>query len=190
MVGFHDHRARCEASVSQFENTPEIFRTPLPVHCNLLAAPLFHKLGGRRLSLPGPTPPLDTSRYVHVSGFPPAAKTDAVMRPLKDASECDWFHWIDDTSGVAECPSEEAVQALLQAAASASAAASVEAAGVDPPPEVNPTQLRLSDMKIVQLDPSLLDGEEDGSLEEKRGTKRPRQEKAKTEESVKVAETL
>lgn len=112
------------------------------------------------------------------------------MRPLKDASECDWFHWIDDNSGVAECPSAEAAQALLEAAASASAAASVEAAGGDPPPEVNPSQLSLSDMKIAQLDPSMIDDEEDSSLEEKRDTKRLRQDQAKVEESVKVIQAI
>lgn len=112
------------------------------------------------------------------------------MRPLKDTSECDWFHWVDDTSGVAECPSAEAAQTLLQAAASASAAASVKAAGGDPRPEVNPTQLSLSDMKIVQLDPSMIDSEEDNSPEEKRDSKRLRQDEAKAEESVKVIQAI
>ena len=133
------------------------------------------------MCLPGPTPPPDFSRYLHVSGFPPAAKTDAVMHPLKAVGGCEgtWFHWIDDTSGVAEMSTAEAAQALLQAvlqaAVSASANAdtsiSVKKAEAD---AVDPTRLRLGDMKVVQLNPSILEvDEEDGDVN--RSTKRSRQ---------------
>lgn len=140
------------------------------------------------MCLPGPAPPLDLSRYLHVSGFPSAARTDAVMRPLKAVNglERTWFHWIDDTSGVAECQSAEGARSLLEAAAAAiaDAAATALAPASEPSRVVDPEQLLLEDMKIVELDDGMLygprqDGDDGGSKE--RGTKRPRQEAESTD---------
>ncbi|CAN0424081.1 unnamed protein product, partial [Laminaria digitata] len=136
--------------------------------------PLFKILGGQRLCLSGPAPPLDLRCYVHVSGFPSAARTDAVMRPLKAVDGCAsvWFHWIDDTSGVAELPSEDGAKALLEAAGSAAAAAAAAAGavvGAAAEGVVDPTQLVLADMKLVQLNSALLhshDGQKEGEEEE------------------------
>ncbi|CAN0163702.1 unnamed protein product, partial [Scytosiphon promiscuus] len=88
--------------------------------------PLFRMFAGQQLHLPGPAPSVDLSRYAHVSGFPPAARTDSVMAPIKAVGggcEDAWFFWIDETSGVADCKSEQGVETLLEAAAAAAAAA-------------------------------------------------------------------
>lgn len=150
------------------------------------------------MCLPGPAPPVDLSRYVHVSGFPSTARTDAIMRPIKAVDGCEalWFHWIDDKSGVAECKSAEGVTALLEAAAAAAAAAAsangdasagdstnpaAEAAeGEAIPRVVDPTKLLLEDMKLAQMDRArLLNG---GRTPEKEG------EEVKMEVEEKVEE--
>ena len=126
------------------------------------------------------------------------------MRPLKAVDGCEsvWFHWIDDTSGLAECPSAEGARALLEAAATAAAAAAAagdaSVAKSEPPPRVvDPTQLGLEDMKLVQLNSALLysdDGGQQKEGEEKegeeacekegRGAKRPLDESEKVEEQA------
>ena len=106
-----------------------------------------------------------------MSGFPSAARTDAVMRPLKAVDGCEsiWFHWIDDTSGLVECTSAEGARALLEAAGSAAAAAAASAAESEPPRVVDHTQLVLENMTLVQLDTALLygdDGQKEGEKKE------------------------
>lgn len=114
------------------------------------------------------------------------------MRPIKAVDGCDasWFHWIDGTSGVAECKSAGGVTALLEAAAAAADKAATAAAsangdgsarGSSPaaaderepiPRVVDPTKLLLEDMKLAQMDRArLLNGgrtpEEEVELEAK-----------------------
>lgn len=131
---------------------------------------------------------------MHVGGFPAAARTDAIMTPIKAVSGCEdtWFHWIDDTSGVAECQTAEGVAALLEAAAAAAAAAKA-AVGVSEsaPRVVDPLRILLQDLTLTQMDHAILagggaptpteaeEGSESGKDGEKRGTKRPRQEDTK-----------
>lgn len=146
------------------------------------------QLGGRGISLPGPAPPVDLSRYVLVSGFSSAARTDAVMAPIKAATKavagCEdpRFHWIDDTSGVADCKSAEGVTALLEAAAAAAAAAASGGTSEPATRVVDPTRPSLEDFELARMTQALLEGAgepkeagEEGEGE-KRGTKRPRQE--------------
>lgn len=127
---------------------------------------------------------------MHVGGFPAAARTDAIMTPIKAVSGCEdtWFHWIDDTSGVAECQTAEGVAALLEAAAAAKAAVGVSESA---PRVVDPLRILLQDLTLTQMDHAILAGggaptpteaeeeSESGKDGEKRGTKRPRQEDTK-----------
>ena len=127
---------------------------------------------------------------MHVGGFPAAARTDAIMTPIKAVSGCEdtWFHWIDDTSGVAECQTAEGVAALLEAAAAAKAAVGVSESA---PRVVDPLRILLQDLTLTQMDHAILagggaptpteaeEGSESGKDGEKRGTKRPRQEDTK-----------
>lgn len=141
------------------------------------------QLAGQQLHIPGPAPPLDLSRYLHVSGFPSAARTAVVMAPLKTVTECErsWFHWIDDTSGAVELKSALHANAVLVASASARAGAALMEEESEFPRVVNPEQLLLEDMKIVPLDFSILHsdngGQEGGERgeEQRRKAKRPRQ---------------
>lgn len=144
------------------------------------------------MCLPGPAPKVNLSRYVHVSGFPSAARTDAVLAPIRAVDGCEesWFHWMDDTSGVADCKSAEGAEALLRAAAAAAdAAAAAPAAGTpaagggDNGEEADPCRLSLGDMKLVQMDHALLNGggssapeaeEKESGEGTTRGAKRPR----------------
>ncbi|CAN0418686.1 unnamed protein product, partial [Ectocarpus fasciculatus] len=155
--------------------------------------PLYKVVGGQQVCLPGPAPKVDLSRYVHLSGFPSAARTDAVLAPIRAVDGCEesWFHWMDDTSGVADCTSVEGAEALLRAAATAADAAAAAAAasgtpaagGGDNGEEADPCRLSLGDMKLVQMDHALLIGggsgapeaeEKEGGEETTRGAKRPR----------------
>lgn len=131
------------------------------------------------------------------------------MRPLKAVDGCEnvWFHWIDDTSGVAECPSAEEAKSLREAAASAAAAASGSGGddGAGPaamaadtasvgeseraPRVVDPKMLELEDMTFVPLNSALLygdsgqEGKKEG-VEEGRGAKRHLEEGDKVEEQA------
>eukprot|EP00752_Nemacystus_decipiens_P005135 g4659.t1 len=165
--------------------------TPASLAPVMNVVPLYRVFGGQKICLPGPAPPLDLSRYVHVRGFPSAARTDAILTPIRAVGGCEetWFHWIDDTSGVAECKTVEGAAALLEAAATAAAkaeAAATEAAGVSESTErvVDPLRLLLEDLTLTQMNHAFLagggkpaEGEEGSGREgEKRGAKRPRQD--------------
>ncbi|CAM9247388.1 unnamed protein product [Pylaiella littoralis] len=179
--------------------------TPASLGPLMNVLPLHRMVAGQQICLPGPAPPVDFGRFIHVSGFPPGARIDAIMRPIKAVNACEdaWFHMNDNTSGVVECKSEEGVTALLESAAAAAAVAgtaavaasangdaqagssgTTAAAESEPPPrEVHRTQLSLGGMKLVQMDRALLNGcrtLEEVRVEEregeKRGAKRPRQE--------------
>lgn len=171
---------------------------PLPFAANCC---VNNQLADQKLCLPGPTPPPDYSRMVHVSGFPSEAKTDAVIRPLASVNGLGSvrFHWIDDTSGVAECKSSEAARVLLLAGAAArqklQAAAGGEGVAVvsEAKTDVDPIKLSLGDLCIGTLESLTRNGVEPGEkLEVKvdgaaqasaviveddvRGKKRPRDE--------------
>lgn len=152
------------------------------------------QVGGQQVCLPGPAPKVDLSRYVHVSGFPSAARTDAVLAPIRAVDGCrdSWFHWMNDTSGIADCTSAEGAEALLRAAAAAADAAADASAAASGTPaaggggngeEADPCRLSLGDMKLVQMDDALLNGGVSGAPEAEgqeggegttRGAKRPR----------------
>lgn len=99
---------------------------------------------------------------VKVSGFPMEARTDAILRCLmaaKPASDGGCaasigfirFHWIDDTSGVAECRSVEAAKALVTAASEAAGAAAA-VVGASPATRVaDPLNLKLEDMVLAGM---------------------------------------
>ncbi|CAN0287360.1 unnamed protein product [Ectocarpus sp. 12 AP-2014] len=156
--------------------------------------PLYKVVGGQQVCLPGPPPRVDLHRYVHVSGFPSAARTDAVLAPIRAVDGCgdSWFHWMNDTSGVADCTSAEGAEALLRAAAAAADAAADASASASGTPAAggggngeaaDPCRLSLGDMMLVQMDHALLNGGVSGAPEAEgqeggegttRGAKRPR----------------
>ncbi|CBJ26041.1 conserved unknown protein [Ectocarpus siliculosus] len=156
--------------------------------------PLYKVVGGQQVCLPGPAPKVDLSRYVHVSGFPSAARTDAVLASIKAVDGCvdSWFHWMDDTSGVVDCTSAEGAEALLRAAAAAADAGADASAAASGTPaagdggsgeEADPCRLSLGDLKLVQMEHALLNGggrgapeaeEQEGGEGTARGAKRLR----------------
>eukprot|EP00903_Cladosiphon_okamuranus_P008694 g8330.t1 len=170
--------------------------TPARLAPVMNVVPLHRVFGGQQICLPGPAPPLDLSRYVHVGGVPSAVRTDAIMTPIKAVGGCEeaWFHWIDDTSGVAECKTAQGAAALLEAAAAAAAAAAATAAvgGVSEstPRVIDRSRLLLEDLTLTQMDHALLAGSgtpgeaQEGSMEEgeRKRAKRPRQEDPKEAE--------
>ncbi|CAB1119948.1 unnamed protein product [Ectocarpus sp. CCAP 1310/34] len=168
--------------------------TPAALSSAQNVLPLCKVVGGQQVCLPGPAPKVDLSRYVHVSGFPSAARTDAVLAPIRAVDGCgdSWFHWMDDTSGVADCTSAEGAEALLRAAAaaadaaadaSAAASGTLAAGGGANGEEADPCRLSLGDMKLVRMDHALLNGGvssapgaegQEGGEGTTRGAKRPR----------------
>lgn len=105
------------------------------------------------------------------------------MAPIKAVGggcEDAWFFWIDETSGVADCKSEQGVDTLVDAAAAAAAAdafvpaangdgegaGAAEAGGEKPRPVsprvVDPLRLTLEDLKIARMDKTVFDNNSRG----------------------------
>lgn len=61
------------------------------------------------------------------------------------------FHWIDDTSGVAECQSVEAANVLVTAAREAAEAAAAVIDGSSAARVADPLNLKLEDMALVGM---------------------------------------
>lgn len=132
----------------------------------------YTQMAGQKLRLPGPTPAPDLTKLVKVSGFPKAAQTDAIVRTLTAAMPTNgegevrpmWFHWIDDTSGVAEFESADAARMLVKVADDATVAAAAVAVPVDMDAVTDgdgddkpvggvadPLNLKLEDMVLVAM---------------------------------------
>lgn len=123
----------------------------------LLRSPLFassRQLADQKWHLPGPTPLPDLACMLHVSGFPQEARTDDVLRPL--SAVCGpgtvRFHWIDITSGVAECASPEAARLILEAIAAATASRPDGPSGEAKAPKSDSKNLRLEDLCVAPIE--------------------------------------